>query len=318
MRRVSTTLETLPDLVAAVRPAVVHVECSGEGRAASGSGFALAGLGDGAPSLLVTNAHVIDLATEVRVRFYDDTEQAVSVRCVDENTDLALLMLTGSAPLELEVRPLGEVRVGEPVMAVGSPYGMEGSVTTGIVSGLDRTRPAPNGVPVDNMVQIDAIINPGNSGGPLIGLDGRVIGVNTQIRLDDEAGWYTGMGFAVPAQTALAIALEVLETGASSVRRGTLGATTMPRVFVAAERAQWGQRGGALVARDPREGTPARAAGLREGDVIVSFDGEPVDEPGDLLRLLDRTRIGRECPVSYIRGEDHFDTSAVPLNRSQS
>jgi S1-C subfamily serine protease len=312
-----TTLETLPELVAAIHPAVVYVEASADVPLGSGSGFALlAGLGDGALGLIVTNAHVVTEATELRVRFNDDSEQVARLRCVDESTDLAILEVDRPATFALEVRPLAEIRVGEPVMAIGSPYGMEGSVTTGIVSGLDRTRPSPSGVPIDNMIQTDAIINPGNSGGPLIGLDGRVLGVNSQIRLDDHAGWYTGMGFAVPAQTAQAIAREVLETGTSSVRRGTLGIATVHRQFVAEERARWGQRGGALVAHDPAAETPGHAAGLRQGDVIVSFDGERVDEPGDLFRLLDRTRIERDCALSYIRNGMRIDASVVPGERA--
>lgn len=311
------TLETLPELVAAVHPAVVHVEASADVPLGSGSGFALAGLAHGGGGeLIVTNAHVVADATELRVRFADESEQVARLRCVDESTDLALLQVDQRPLLALEVRRLAEIRVGEPVMAIGSPYGMEGTVTTGIVSGLDRTRPSPSGVPIDNMIQTDAIINPGNSGGPLIGLDGRVLGVNSQIRLDDYAGWYTGMGFAVPAETALAIADEVLETGAASPRRGTLGIATVQRHFVADERVRWHQRGGALVAQNPAADTPGHVAGLQQGDVIVSFDGERVDEPGDLFRLLDRTRIERGCALSYVRNGERFDTTVVPHERA--
>jgi S1-C subfamily serine protease len=311
-----TTLETLPELVAAVRPAVVYVEAKADAPIATGSGFALAGLGDRSDELIVTNAHVVAHATEIRVRFDDDSEQVARPRCLDEGTDLALLEVDRPPAFALAVRRLAEIRVGEPVMAMGSPYGLEGTVTTGIVSGLDRTCSSPNGVPIDNMIQTDAHINPGNSGGPLIGLDGCVLGINSQGRADEHSGGFSGLGFAVPAQTALAIAREVLETGASSVRRGTLGIATVQRDFAPDERARWGQHGGALIARDPTPDAPGQSAGLRQGDVIISFDGHRVDEPGDLFRLLTRKRIERDCTLSYIRHGERIDTIVVPRDRA--
>jgi serine protease Do len=214
----------------------------------------------------------------------------------------------------LELRAVRDVRIGEPVIALGSPYGLSGTVTLGIVSGLDRTMPAPNGIPIDNMVQTDALINPGNSGGPLVGFDGAVVGVNDQTIIMPGTG-ATGLGFAVPADTVRSVYEEICATGLPYVRRASLGVSTGLRAFTGEERARWGQHAGALIVADPRAGGPAAAAGLRRGDVIVAFDGEPVDEPGALYRLLDRDSIGRTCPLVAVRDGRRIEISVVPGER---
>jgi S1-C subfamily serine protease len=200
------------------------------------------------------------------------------------------------------------------VIAIGSPYGLEGTVTSGIVSGLDRTMPAPNRIPIDNMIQTDALINPGNSGGPLVGLDGSVIGVNDQTLMSNRGG-FSGMGFAIPAETACEIYEEICETGEHVVQRSTIVAPTSYHEFNLEQRRELGIRGGAVIAADPGQESPARAAGLESGDVIVELDGEVVDEPGDLYRLLNRSRIGKPCPVAYVRNGDRMTTTVTPRPR---
>src|SRR6516225_11173395 len=194
------TLESLPDLIDRVRVAVVDVRVSSQGGSGNGSGFGIApNDGDPASGVIVTNAHVVDGMEKQTVRFADGDEINATVRLIDASTDLAILALEEPPPGVLPLRPLEQVRVGEPVIAIGSPYGLDGTVTTGIISGLNRTMPAPNGIPIDNMIQTDALINPGNSGGPLIGLDGLVVGINDQVRINNVLQGSSGLGFAIPA-----------------------------------------------------------------------------------------------------------------------
>jgi serine protease Do len=312
----STTLETLPELVAAVRPAVVHIDVETENASGNGSGFSIAvHESDDAAAVIATNHHVVGDARDIIVRLYDDTEHRATVRLLDPSTDLALLEIPEPALLSLELRPLGDVRVGEAVMAIGSPYGFEGTVTTGIVSGLDRTALAPGtDVPIDNMIQTDAVINPGNSGGPLIGLDGRVIGVSDQGIIGPHG--YTGTSFAIPAETVGVAYREICETGEDRIQRASLGVSTAIRRFTFDERRRWRQRAGALVFSEPRTGGPAAKAGLRKGDVIIALDGQIVDEPGDLYRMLDRSRMNRPCALAFLRGGERHDTTVTPHERS--
>lgn len=309
-------LESLPDLVQEVLPCVVHIDVAGPEEPGNGSGFCIAPReDDSAACVVVTNAHVVSGGEAWTVRFYDDTEHEASLRVVDASTDVAILTVADPPLRTLDFRPLGAVRVAEPVFAVGSPYGLAGTVTSGIVSGLDRTMFAPNGIPMDNMVQTDALISPGNSGGPLVGLDGLVIGVNAQVRLDERRGAPSGLGFAIPGDAVRAVYDEICTTRESRLRRATLGTRTQLRSFTPEERARWRQRAGAVVIDEPPEGTPAHAGGLRRGDVIVGLDGEVVDEPGALYRLLDRTRIGCECGVELVRAGERLRVTVVPRER---
>lgn len=311
------TLEALPDLVDAVRPAVVHIEAEADEQMGTGSGFTIAPRqDDGVASVVVTNAHVVRQDANLTVRFHDGTEHQATIRLIDDSTDLALLTLSEAAQLTVGLRPLSEVRVGEPVMAIGSPYGLEGTVTTGVVSGLDRTMPAPNQIPIDNMIQTDAVINPGNSGGPLLGLDGQVVGVNDQIMRTDYGG--SALGFAIPAETVRLVYEEICDTGEARIRRATLRAPTALKPFTLDERKRWKQRAGALILREPAPASPASEAGLQKGDIILALDGQIVDEPGDIYRMLDRSRIGRACEIHYLRGGERCSTTATPEERALS
>jgi S1-C subfamily serine protease len=307
------TLETLPDLIEQVRVAVVEVRVSGERGSGNGSGFAIApAAGDEIAGVIITNTHVVEGATTHTVRFQDGSENDATVRLEDASTDVAILSLASAAPAVLDLRPLAEVRVGEPVIAIGSPYGLDGTVTTGVVSGLNRTMPAPNGIPIDNMIQTDALINPGNSGGPLIGLDGRVVGVNDQVRVNDVLQGSSGLGFAIPSDTVAALYGEICETGEPRIKRSSIGANLRLQYVQGGP-----QKSGAIVVDEPVEGSPAATAGLRRGDVILSLDGQTVGAPGTIFRLLDRTRIGKECAIVFLRDGAQQSATIVPKERAE-
>jgi S1-C subfamily serine protease len=308
------TLETLPDLVEQVRVAVVEVRVSGEKGTGNGSGFAITPAeGDASAGVIVTNTHVVEGATTHTVRFQDGSENDATVRLEDASTDVAILALASEAPAVLDLRPLAEVRVGEPVIAIGSPYGFDGTVTTGVVSGLNRTMPAPNGIPIDNMIQTDALINPGNSGGPLIGLDGRVVGVNDQVRVNDVLQGSSGLGFAIPSDTVAALYREICETGEPRIKRSSIGANLRLQYVPGGP-----QKSGAIVVDEPLESSPAAAAGLVRGDVIVSLDGNAVTAPGAIFRLLDRSRIGKTCTIEFLRDGAPQSATIVPQERVEA
>jgi S1-C subfamily serine protease len=177
------TFAQLPDLVERVMPAVVTVDVQLEDGRGNGSGFAVQAGGGSHLGVLRTNAHVVLDAAEVVVVFADDETCEPEILLVEPSFDLAILGIGDGPPATLEFRQLADVRVGEAVIAIGAPYALSGSVSMGIVSALNRARPTPDDGLVD-MIQTDAAINDGNSGGPLIGLDGRVLGINSQGLVD--------------------------------------------------------------------------------------------------------------------------------------
>jgi S1-C subfamily serine protease len=315
---VPVTLETLPDLIEQVCVAVVDVRVSGGAGSGNGSGFAIEpAANDKDAGVIVTNAHVVAGGDSYTVRFHDGSECEAEIRLDDPSTDVALLRVPDQPPAFLPLRPLAQVRVGESVIAIGSPYGLDGTVTSGIVSGLNRTMPAPNGIPIDNMIQTDALVNPGNSGGPLIGFDGLVVGVNDQVRVNNVLQGSSGLGFAIPGDTVLAVYDEIYETGATAIRRAAIGVNLRLQFIPPEQLAAVSQRTGALVVDDPLAGSPAGAAGLRRGDVIVALDGVPVTAPGAIFRLLDRTRIAKQCEVRFLRDGSPQTAAIVPGERPQ-
>ena len=262
------------DLYERVSPGVVFVE-AGQG---SGSGFAIDDEGH-----VVTNDHVVSGSRQFRVRFGEDGEPVdAELLGTDPSSDLALLKVDpeavegGLQPLELGASE--DLRPGDPAIAIGSPFGLEGTVTSGIVSSLGRTIQAPNGFSISNAIQTDAAINPGNSGGPLLDAEGRVIGVNSQIRTEDGAS--AGVGFAVPVDE-IKRALPALQRG-ESVERAYLGV----RMGTAPE-------GGAAVA-GVEPGGPAARGGLQDGDRIVEIDGQPVDDSDDVSGAVNAGQPGQE------------------------
>ena len=281
-----------------VSPGVVFVQADsgrgelpfpGGGRAASGSGFVIDDEGR-----IVTNEHVVAGADEYVVRFGEDGPP-IEARLLgaDPSVDLALLKINPD-DVDGALRPLAlgaseELRPGQPAIAIGSPFGLEGSVTSGIISALGRTIEAPNGFSISNAVQTDAAINPGNSGGPLLDGEGRVIGVNSQIRTGG-GNANTGVGFAVPVDEIKRV-LPALEEG-RDVPRAFLGVST----GTAAD--------GGVTVRGLADNGPAARAGLREGDVIVEIAGDPVRESDDISSAVNARRPRDEVQIVVERSGD--------------
>ena len=253
-----------------------------------GSGFII-----NADGYVVTNNHVVDGATEIRVRLSDARELVAKVVGRDPKTDLALLKVDATG---LPVVPLGDssrLEVGEPVMAIGNPFGLEQTVTTGIGSATGRV--IGEG-PYDDFVQTDASINPGNSGGPLINARGEAIAINSAIV--SRSGGSVGIGFAIPINLAKPILTQLASSG--HVVRGWLGVSIQPVTPDLAKSFGLGEPLGALVA-SVVNGSPAMQAGIKAGDVIVEYNGKKVARADALPRAVADTPVGREVPVTVMR-----------------
>jgi putative serine protease PepD len=267
---------------AAVADGVVAVQVGG----GSGTGFVIDKRGT-----IVTNAHVVGEAEQASVRF-GDTGAAVDAEVLgsDPSTDLAVLRVDPSSvgPLRpLTLADSDDVRVGDDVIAIGHPFGLDRTATAGIVSGLGREIESPNGFSIDEVIQTDAAINPGNSGGPLVDAKGRVVGVNSQIATNGGGGGNVGVGFAVPANTVLDVVPRLAR--GLTIERPYLGLTSAA-----------GASGVEVVAVAP--GGPAARAGLRAGDRVVSVDGDAVSEPGDVTDALDGLEPGDSVELEIERG----------------
>ncbi len=253
-----------------------------------GSGFIINPSG-----YILTNNHVTDKATEIHVKLADGRELSAKVVGRDPKTDLALLKVDATG---LPVIPLGDssgLQVGAPVMAIGNPFGLEQTVTTGIVSATGRV--IGEG-PYDDFIQTDASINPGNSGGPLINGQGQAIGVNTAIF--SQSGGSVGIGFAIPVNVAKPVVTQLAQTG--RVERGWLGVSIQPVTPELAKGFGLPSAQGALVA-SVVDGSPAQKAGLKRGDVITEYNGRKVARSEELPRVVAETPIGREVPVTVLR-----------------
>jgi S1-C subfamily serine protease len=267
-----------------VSDGVVFVQA---GQGGSGSGFVLDDEGH-----IITNDHVVEAGSGYRVRFGANGKPIeAKLLGTDPSADLALLKVDpGKVGDELSPLRLGaseDLRPGDPAIAIGSPFGLTGTVTAGIVSALGRTIEAPNGFSISGAIQTDAAINPGNSGGPLLDEQGRVIGVNSQIRTDG-GNANSGVGFAVPVDE-IKRSLPALEKG-EDPERAFLGVSSGPA-----------QEGGAAVGGVVANG-PAAKAGLREGDTIVQINDQPVRDPDDVSAVVNARRPGDEVRVIVERG----------------
>ena len=251
---------------------------------AQGSGFVYDREGH-----VITNQHVVDGASTVEVTFPDGSSYDARVVGTDPSTDLALLDVDAPAGV-LEPLALADsttLAVGETVVAIGSPFGLTETVTSGIVSALDRRITAPNGYAITGAIQTDAAINHGNSGGPLLNLEGEVVGVNAQI--ESESGGNDGVGFAVPSSTVRSVVAQLLEDG--RVEHAYLGVSLTDT----------GDGAGVRVG-EVRAGSPAAEAGLEAGDAVTSVDGESVATAAELQAAIDAKRPGDEISITYTRG----------------
>jgi len=283
------------DIYARVAPGVAFISGSqgssqfgGQGgSSASGSGFLIDGNGH-----VVTNDHVVEGANRFTVRF-GEGGRALDAKLIgdDPSTDLAVLEVDASK-ISAETRPLrlassSTLRPGDAAIAIGSPFGLSGTVTTGIISALDREIESPNGFPISGVLQTDAAINPGNSGGPLLDARGRVIGVNSQIASSSQQS--SGVGFAVPVDIVKQVIPQLLAHG--RIDRAYLGVSTT----------EVAGKDGAVVA-GRTQGGPASGSDLRVGDLIVTFDGTPVTGSSGLSQAVLTRKPGETARLEVVRG----------------
>lgn len=253
-----------------------------------GSGFIIA-----ADGYILTNAHVVDHADKVTVRLTDKREFSAKVIGADKRTDVALLKIDASGLPKISVGDPNKLKVGEWVVAIGSPFGFDSSVTAGIVSAKGRSLPQDNFVP---FIQTDVAINPGNSGGPLFNMNGEVVGINSQIYT--RSGGSMGLSFSIPIDVATQVAEQLRSTG--KVTRGRIGVTIQELTRELAESFGLTQANGALIV-SVEKGGAADKAGIEVSDVILKFDGKVVTNSSDLPRIVAATKPGSSVSVELWR-----------------
>jgi putative serine protease PepD len=307
---VATPRDDTPGSVAAIArdvvPTVVSIDVTTPSGRGNGSGVIIR-----ADGYIVTNDHVVADATEISVTLADGTVADATLVGADPETDLAVVKARATGLPVATLGRSGNLQVGDPVVAVGSPLGLKGTVTSGIISALNRSFDIPAQAPGEqsivlvNAIQTDAAINPGNSGGALVDRAGRVIGINSAIAstaglLGGSSG-SIGVGFAIPVDEARAVAQEIIRTGrATHPFLGISGNDVTPQT---AERFGLGASRGALVL-EVTPGGPAERAGLRPQDIVVRLGGTAVTGMGDLIGAIRSHRIGETVDVTYVRGGD--------------
>lgn len=301
LEQVEEELVTLADKV---RPAVVSLSpyiakgAVGQGLPRKGRP-ANAGAGvifDAEKGLIVTNSHVIRNVLKIQVTFKDGSKVVGDVLGADEDTDLAVVQVKSPEPLsEVKFADSSKVRIGQLVVAVGNPYGLNDTTTFGIVSGLKREN--VNLSRYEDFIQTDASINPGNSGGPLLNIKGEVIGINTAI-----INYAQSIGFSIPSNMVLHIVTQLVEHG--EVHRGWLGVGIDPISEEMAEKIKIRQGTGVIV-NSVFEGDPAHLAGLKVGDIILKIGGAKIDSPNSLIRIIGTITPGQTINLDIIRDGEH-------------
>ncbi|MGH7562905.1 MAG: S1C family serine protease [Gemmatimonadota bacterium] len=279
-------------IVDAVGPGVVRVSPQGRGRREGGHGSGFLFAPDG---FALTNSHVVQGAQVFEIAFPDGRTATATVVGDDPDTDAAVLRVDGDDLPSVTLGDSAGLRVGQLVVAIGSPLGFQSTVTAGVVSAVGRTLRSVTGRLIDDVVQTDAALNPGNSGGPLVDSRAEVVGINTAVILPAQ-----GICFAVGINTVKTVVGQLLRHG--RVRRGYLGLAgqNVPLHVGTVRRHDLTAPGGVLVQSVEPDG-PGDRAGLREGDIVVAFDGQPVAGIDDLHRILLEERIGRTCAVTVLR-----------------
>jgi putative serine protease PepD len=274
-------------------------ESSSGGTTAEGSGFVLDKDGD-----IVTNQHVVDGASSLEIKFADGTSAPAKLVGSDASSDLAVVHVSGVDSSKLQPLTIGDsskAQVGEEVVAIGSPYGLAGSLTAGVVSALGRSITSPNHYTISGAIQTDAPINHGNSGGPLLDSSGAVIGVNAQIESD--SGENTGVGFAIPSNTVRSVA-EQLVSG---------GHVSHPFLGLEVSDGEAGAVVGAVTS-----GSPADDAGLKAGDVVTAIDGKAVRSSAELVGAVQSHHAGDKVTLTVHRGSSTRDVSVTLGDQSAS
>lgn len=261
-----------------------------------GSGFILT-----ADGYVMTNAHVVEDASEVLVTLTDKREFKAKIVGADKRTDVAVVKIEAAGLPAVKVGDISKLRVGEWVMAIGSPFGLENTVTAGIVSA--KQRDTGEYLP---FIQTDVAINPGNSGGPLINMRGEVVGINSQIY--SRSGGFMGISFSIPIDEAIRVSEQLRTSG--RVSRGRIGVQIDQVTKDVAEAIGLGKAQGALV-RGVEAGSPGEKAGVEPGDVITKFDGKPIEKPSDLPRLVGNTKPGTKSTLTVFRRGSSRDLSVT-------
>ena len=282
-----------------VSPAVVNIDVHlppqqrrGQSQG-SGSGFIFTPDG-----FILTNSHVVHDAATIELTLVDGSKLPARIVGDDPMTDLAVIHVNAAGLPTAEFGDSSAIQVGQLVVAIGNPYGFQATVTAGVVSNLARSFRSQTGRLIDNIIQTDAALNPGNSGGPLVDSHGRVIGVNTAI-----IPMAQGICFAIPSNTAQFVASRLIRDG--RIRRSYIGfaGQNVPLHRRVVRFHQLDVDSGVLIVGLEKD-SPARQAGLREGDVIVSFDAKPVFRIDDIQRQLTEERVGVPSPITVVRGTE--------------
>jgi putative serine protease PepD len=285
---------SVSDIYAKTAPGVAFIESDGEGASGSGSGATGSGFLIDGQGHVVTNDHVVEAGSRYTVRFGEKGD-ALPAELVgkDPSSDLAVLEVDPQK-ISAETKPLelassADLRPGDVAIAIGSPFGLSGTVTTGIISALNRDITAPNNFPISGVLQTDAAINPGNSGGPLLDAQGRVIGVNSQIASGSQQN--SGVGFAVPVDTVKEVVPQLLKGG--DIKRAYLGVST----------GETQSQDGAVVG-SIAQGGPAAGSDLRPGDRIVDVEGRAIKTPADLSSAVLDHKPGDRVKLTVERNGD--------------
>jgi serine protease Do len=285
----------------AIEPSVVHIDTvqSGDGTGAFDASLGPQAIGQGSGVIIdedgyiLTNNHVVENASEIRVNLSGNESRQAEVVGLDETTDLAVLKIPSGGLIPAQWGDSDALEIGSLVWAVGNPFGLDRSVTLGIVSAKNRRR-FRGMSPYQDFLQTDAAINPGNSGGPLVDVSGKVVGINTAI----VGRSYQGVSFSIPTSIAKEVYERLRENG--KVTRGFMGVTLGDLTAELAEKAGISSLAGAVVL-GIGPGTPAAKAGIQLGDVIVSWDGQPVHDATELTLLVGKTKIGETVKVKILR-----------------
>jgi len=285
-----------------VSPSVVRIQVeTRNGRGGSGSGFAFTPDG-----FILTNSHVVHGAEQIKVWTPESGEFVAQRIGEDPDTDLALVRIDAPGLQAVKLGDSRKIRVGQLVVAIGNPYGFQYTVTAGVVSALGRSLRSQSGRLIEDVIQTDAALNPGNSGGPLVNSAGEVVGVNTATILPAQ-----GLCFAISINTAQFIASKLIREGV--VRRSYIGVQAQTATLNRAIAHHYDLKiatGALVIAAEPQ--SPADKAGLREGDLIVAVESEPVEGVDVLHRVLNEERIGQATRFTVLRGSQKVNVQVIP------
>lgn len=287
---------------------------------ATGSGFVISKDG-----LVITNEHVVEGADSVRVTLADKTELPAKVLGTDRSTDLAVLKIDnpgGGKITPLEIGDSSNLRVGDTVYTIGNPLGLDRSMSQGIISALDRTIDAPNGFQIRNVIQTDAAVNQGNSGGPLIDTNGNVIGITAQIASNGGSSGNIGIAFAIPSNTIKDIINQIGKGG--KISHSWIGISGRDVNKSLADQYKLPVNSGAMVAQ-VFPNSPASKAGLKgsnnnpaTGDIIADFGGTQISTMDDLVKALEKHKVGEDVKITYYRGGKKTETNIKLEERPQT